>query len=117
MNEKNNKKKQIEKEVLETLGVFDNLQDIEADHYFYTRVKQRISQSERITENPLIRSFFRFRLGPVFLTVLILINLATVYTMLESKGIESDNRDQYIEAIANQYSLDVSSLLSDLSEE
>ncbi len=117
MTDQGDHKKRVEDEVLGTLGSLDSLPEIEPDPYFYAKVRQKLDESAEPAESWLGRLIFGYRLGPALLAAMILINVGTVYFALRGDDYETDDRDQYIEAIVDQYSLGTTSSLSEIGDE
>lgn len=109
------KDKWIEQQVERTLACPHDLPNLEADPYFFGRVQQRLSESQEPQRNWIANLVWGYRLRPVLLAAAIVVNLATVLFAVQSAS-RTDVREQYIESISSQYSVDVTTLVTENSD-
>jgi hypothetical protein len=106
MEDEQRKRKRIEEEVRRTLESINDLEDIKAGPYFYSRVRQRIAVAEGAPKYWLER-LFGYRLAPSLLAALLLLNVATAWMIVRTND---ESRSEYlqdgIEGVAREYSLD-----------
>ena len=106
----------IEREIEKTLGCFDTAQRLKADPYFYTRLRARIADEEKGRRSILRGLFSPNMLRPVFLAVVVLLNLITAAIIFRGHYRTPNTRDRYLSAFAEEYSLDLDSESSSLFE-
>lgn len=106
MSKKDSEKDRIEEEVLRTLESLDTIKDIDAGPYFYTRLQARLESSEKVPESWLTRHLLGSRLAPALLATVVVINVFTAVMVLQdgSDG-QAELRDEYVEAVADEYLL------------
>jgi len=93
------KKAAILKEVEKTMAYFDRLDKVEADPYFFTRLKTRLDTVNMPSRN------LNGVLRPAWIILLILINLISVIT-LWSDGSDNDTiRSMYLQEVATDLTI------------
>ncbi len=103
---------QVEKQVESVMSALDGLPVLEAGHDFYDRVRRRLSQ-EGSRRAPHVFALSGFpKLSPVFLILIVLLNLVTLYAALDGFR-RMDDRGQNIEVLADRYFIDQARLLTD----
>jgi hypothetical protein len=109
----------IDDEVERTLASLDGLDDIEAGHWFDTRLRQRLANLESRPSSWLNRWAFSRRLSWVVLMALLILalNVGTGWMVAGDRGKTRGIDEAGIEAIASDYSLAGAGVLSDLSRE
>ena len=110
------KNEKIEREIGKTLNCFDAAERLKVDPYFYTRLRTRIADEEG-GRRSVLKGFFSLNvLRPAFLTVVLLLNILTAVMVFHKPRERTDNREQYLSAFAEEYSLDLDGKSSSLFE-
>lgn len=117
MNDNDKRLNQIENEVRKTLGFLDDVPEISPDPFFAARVLQRVKEADANADFWLSRLLFGHRLGPALLAAILLVNMFTLFVTLSGNKARTDQRDQYIEAIADRYQLGGTYSLFEVDEE
>jgi hypothetical protein len=115
MNESGDKDKRIDLLVDRTMTGLANLPVLEADGSFYSRVRQRLARSTEQSPSLLTRLFQVYRLRPALLAAVVCLNLATLYAGFREMR-QADRRNECLETITDQYSVDVSASLFEIKE-
>ena len=98
-------KRRIDREVEETLDSLDNVDDIEVDPFFYTRLKARI-QAPSETGPPWLFRFLLGRRAPALLASVAVINILTAVVILrDDTGAQTELREDYVSVVASEYLL------------
>jgi hypothetical protein len=100
------KEKQIEQEVEKTLQCLDQIEEIETNPFFYTRLQARLSILDEQREHSFFKIFSPNFLRPAFIMFMIVLNIASAVFIFQGKGSQYEYRTEYIKAFANEYSLD-----------
>jgi len=96
---KDNINKDIAEEVEKTMALLDTRVEIEADSWFYTRLRAKLSEKDVSSNTP-----FSVLLKPALLLVFLLINIAALfYVFNRSEGVSAQRK------IAEEYSLTLNS--------
>ncbi|PWG05373.1 hypothetical protein [Polaribacter aquimarinus] len=95
-----NNKEHINKEIQDTFKVLENIEKIEVNHFFKHKVLQRMN-AEKV-EKQTIFSWFTPQLQLVTLSIILLINCATVFYVFSDTETSSSST---IEEFAQEYSL------------
>lgn len=103
---KMNKGKKIQEEVEKTLHSLDNIEDIDANPFLYTRLMAEISERQEGTLKPKSNLVGIKLLRPVFFVILFLVNLVSIIYVFQSGESQINYRDDYLSAFAEEYSLD-----------
>ena len=97
----NNENKILE-EVKKTISLLDSVKNIDPNPFLFTRIKARIDSKNyeinRTMENPVLR----FAKQVIF-ALLILFNIYTIISFINSNDYNSAARDQYIKNIKSEY--------------
>ena len=102
------KTNKIQEEVEKTLTSMDNIEDLQANPFLYTRLMAEIKERQEGTAK------LKFTLGgikvlrPVLFVMLLIINLISFIYIFQSEESQINYRDDYISAFAEEYSLDSS---------
>jgi hypothetical protein len=101
MDSQMNKKEKIEEEIRKTLTVFDQKESLPPNPYFYTRVQQRIKENSE--NNSIVWGYLK----PAFLTILLLINMATFIWYFNTTGSYSaaEKQQELIEYLSSDLNL------------
>lgn len=100
-----NKEDRIEQEIAKTLACLDNIENIEAGPYFYSRLRAKLETPVEPREHWYRRLFGMQLLRPAFLILLVVVNLITAVLVLQNKSGSVDYRGEHLSAVAEEYSL------------
>ncbi len=118
MKDHTNRQQRIENEVRLTLGSLRDVEDIDAGPYFYSRIQHQLTSTENTAGYWLARLLFGSRLAPAVLAFVLVLNVATAWMVLRTEEeSQTGYRQQIIEEMASEYSLDPTTLLSDAETE
>jgi hypothetical protein len=94
-------KEKIEEEIRKTLDMFEQKESLPPNPYFYTRVQQRLNEK---SENKSIVAGY---LKPVFLSILLFINVATFVWYFDSSAnyTAANNQEELIEYLSSDLNL------------
>lgn len=100
------KRKRVEEEVDKTLSLMDRLETLETDPYFFTRLKAAIATGDRQRKRlpgfgPVVEV-----LKPAFVALLIILNLLSILLVTGGNSDATVEKDIYITALAQDYSLE-----------
>jgi hypothetical protein len=101
----NNKKKQIEEEVKKTLDLLDQVEEIEPNPYFYTRLQGRLRNQEAEQRSALFHIFRAKNLRLAFLAIVIVINIVSGIVFLQNGSYQTYDGSENLDAIAREYFL------------
>ena len=90
-------RKSIDDGVTRTLSSLDGLEDIDAGPYFFTRVRQRLADTQAAPG-------WGLWIRPVYIALILLLNLVTISVTLTSDRTR-DTRTSEVAAFAQEYSL------------
>jgi hypothetical protein len=93
------RKKRIEQEVQKTLEQFQKAEQLPPDPYFYTRLKSRLDEKQRMgVKIPVL-------LKPAFLAMLLILNVVTASWYLGVVGTSSNynDRQELVTWMANEF--------------
>lgn len=93
--------KYVEFEVTKVMESLDEMPNLTADPYFYSRLEQKLRR-DKTTQQGLMGQLIGYHLGHAILLAIFLANLATAYFALHDV-MTAHRRDQYIESLASQY--------------
>lgn len=99
--ENNYNKNWVEEEVEKTLSSWDDLERIEANPYFFTRLQQRLA-NEQSPKQLWSASFLR----PALLGILLIINVWTVASVLNSQARYNTTTTATLSDFASDYGLE-----------
>lgn len=104
------KQKQLQEKVDRTLEMMDRMESLKAGPYFYTRLEAKLCSREREKRLGLrdISRIFDRGLRPVFVTLLIVINvISAVFFLLESQNTRTSQEEYQanISLFLEKYSL------------
>jgi hypothetical protein len=94
-----NRDARISEEVEKTLRAFDDLPTLEANPFLFTRLQARLAQEG--TGKGWVLAV-GFRLKPVVLAIVILLNIVTVVYVLDNPD-SASSRDQLISTLRQEY--------------
>ena len=102
---KNERKRQIEREVEKTLQQLDRFEKLESDPFFYTRLQAKLKSLQgrpilSVTESSVGR-YLRF----TFLILLFFLNLVSAVVVFHNHNSQSDSQITNISSFADEYSL------------
>jgi hypothetical protein len=100
------RKNKIEQEVEKTIQAFENAERLPKNPFFYTRLRARIDGQER-RKRAFPESILKGWLRPVFLGVIVAVNVVTAVYILDKSGAETTREDS-IQIFAEAYALDQS---------
>lgn len=93
-------KRNIEEEIQKTMASLDQHKRLEGNPFLYTRIKQRMSDGG---VSKKAGSFLPSLIQPVLFVGLLLINVYTIYPLLTN----TSSDEEYLQAIAEEYNLEV----------
>jgi hypothetical protein len=105
MTKKDDERDQIVIEVGTTLASHDHQEEIEVGPYFYSRLRARISDSEKVTPSVLERLLVGRRLAPSLLVFVIVLNVFTAVMVIRGStasrtqptgGLSETGMDEYL---------------------
>ena len=105
MTERDNREVDRSREANKTIASLDELPDIDAGPYFFAQVQQRLGHSGSTERLPLWSVFSGLRFAPALLALVVLLNLATAIITLRDDGQTTSEREEYVELLAERYSL------------
>lgn len=118
MNENDKEKLRIEEEVFKTLNSLDDLEDIEPNPFFFTRLEANLKISEEGSGSWFEQLIFKYKLVPSILVVVLLLNVFTAFVMFpENESIQSTSRIDYVAAVAEEYLLTETSMTLNIVSE
>ncbi len=118
MSKSDNLKHRLDQEVQQTFESLDNIDNIEAGPFFYAKLNARIEESHKTNETWIARLLLGGRLAPSLLTVAVLLNVYTAVMVVRDKSASQiDLREEYLEAVADEYLLTGTSSWSDIASE
>ena len=80
------KQERIREEVEKTMSLLDQMQNLEADPYFYNRIEARLRSKERERKTKLLAFPVSGVLKPALLLLLLMINLISVFFLLKGSS-------------------------------
>ncbi len=105
-----NQEDKIEQEVQKTLASIDDYQRLEANPYFYEKLKERLSGR---SNSDGLYDFVSNRFQPAFFVVLLLLNAYVGYSVLNT----TNGTEDFMETLAEEYNLENTDLSNyDISE-
>lgn len=99
-----NRKQKIEQEVEKTLEQFERAERLPGNPYFYTRVQARLDESEPVKRKSLVPAVLK----PVFLGVLVSLNVLTAVYFLSGSSAQTADRSDLLSEFAQEYGLEES---------
>ena len=99
-----NRKEVIEQEVMKTLQCLDEIEIIKSSPLFYTRLQAKIRSLEDRNERFAFKIFSLNVLRPAFLIFIVVLNLISVIYTFQENEYQIDDRNEYISALADDYS-------------
>ncbi len=95
-----NKQDKIDQEIRKTLDLFEHKNDLPANPYFYSRIRQRLV--DRKSKPSLLAV-----LKPALFTLLVMANIGTLYWVVDSRQAGmSEPQVQLIDVLANDLNLE-----------
>ena len=99
-------KEQIEQEVMKTLQCFEQRESIECNPFFATRVLARIRSLEEEQRARSLRKVFSLGyLRPALLALIVVLNIASAIIVFRGSQTQTNVREQYLTAFADEYAL------------
>jgi hypothetical protein len=102
---KNERKKQIEKEVEKTLQQLDHFEKLESDPFFYTRLQAKMKNTQNQHIQSAILSFAGRHLRPAFLILVLVLNLISALVVFQNRNSGSDSQTINLSSFADDYSI------------
>ena len=100
--------KRIEEEIDKTLRCLDEIEEIEASPFFFTRLQARIREQEEEKVSFITRLFGVRGLRPALLGLVVVLNLVSAAFIWQRVHGRFEDRSQYLSALVEEYSLNVS---------
>ena len=97
-------KQQINEEVKKTLKLLDQAENIEADHFFYTRLQSKLRSKDQKETKKLMFGFNFALLRNAFIVSLVLLNLISGIYVLRNDNYQTESTNDYISTLAEEYS-------------
>ncbi len=110
-----NRDKKIEEKIERTIGIFDDMENIEADPFLFTRIKAGLEEKENTREN----LFFSWLPSPqaALIVTLVVINLFSLIFYLSETGSATKSTDTFVNSFTEEYFLSVDNdILKNLNE-
>jgi hypothetical protein len=99
-----NKKKDIDREVQQTLHCFDQLAKLPANPYLLTRLQAQLNNRRK--EHTLQAGIFTSRLWrPVWIGIIIILNLGTAVLVYWNNNNGSESRTETLTVLSDEYGL------------
>ncbi len=118
MKDDQGKPDRVEDEVAKTLASLDDFDTIDTGSYFLTRLEARIKEGEAEREPWLARVLLGSRLAPALMTLVIVVNGLTAWTVLRpSDDTDASSRQENVEAIADEYLLTPTDFATNIQSE
>lgn len=105
----------IKQEVEQTMRSLDGIQPAKTDDFFYSRLETRLQNRNDRTTRWVLTPELTFALAAAF--ILILVNIFTVLKYNQNFGDVESSRQDYLEAFAEEYELDIPTIYEMNSEE
>jgi cytochrome c-type biogenesis protein CcmH/NrfG len=102
------KRKNIEEQVEKTLECFKQVQSIEPNPFFYTRLEAEIESRQRQQNQSENRLITLNVIWPVFLALIIAINIISAVILFQNGEYQLEDRKEYLAAFAEEYSFNQS---------
>ena len=102
------REKRIEEEVNKTLRCLDEIEAIESSPFFYARLRAKIREIEEGEATFLARLFGVRGLRPALLGLVVVLNLVSAAFIWQRVHGRFEDRSQYLSALVEEYSLNVS---------
>jgi len=97
--------RKIEDEINKTLNSLDNIEPVESNPFFYTRLEAKIESIE-VKQKPLFINIFSYNfLRPAFFVILIAVNLLSAYSIVRRTIYQSDEKEEILQTFAKEYSV------------
>jgi hypothetical protein len=106
--------KRIDDEVLRTMKSLDSIPSLTASPHFSSRVIETFIHSDQTDQGRIVQLVFARKLAPILLIVILLANIATAWIAMKDAH-NSISRDNGIESMVDQYSIDVPNPLNSIS--
>ena len=118
MSKNDQEEHRVDREVQQTLASLNNVDDIEAGPYFYTQLKAQVDSLEQRKLPWPAKILFGSRLAPSLLALVVLLNVLSVVVILrDSTENQTEIRQQYVDAMADEYLLsETTSWLDSIAE-
>lgn len=103
-----NNKKNIDfaqNEAQRTLQSFDSLETIEPSPYFLAKLQQKIHELEGLKNDWIFRLTLGYRLMPLGLVILVMINVITLMVGFSGLDASIDTQGTQVQELAKEYSL------------
>ena len=94
------KEKRIFEEVDKTLNLFEQLPELEENHFLYTKIKANSNLKKFSSSKKTI-----FALKPVVIAIIILINILTITLFYQSSNSSYSNKESLIKSLQNDYKI------------
>lgn len=111
------KEKKIEQKVEKILDCLDQFERIQPNSFFISRVVSKIQDSKRQKKHSFRQIFSFATLRPVFLVLIIILNLISAFLILPERDSAQDSRNAYIESLITEYNLNQSYFYNNFSDE
>ena len=103
---RNDKIRQLDKEVEKTLASFDDVEDIEVSPFFYTRLKANLESSPETGLDWLQRLLLPGRRAPALLATVVAVNILTAVVLLRQENRpQTESGIDYTSVVADEYHL------------
>lgn len=102
----NDRNRHIEKQVRQTMSLLDHPEKIQAGPWFRSHVHNKLRQ---LHEKPEPQTWVWQRLlRPSVLVIIVILNVATFLTTINTTQASQDTRETYLNTLASEYQLSVS---------
>lgn len=95
----------INKKVEETMAYLDKQEAVEAEPFFFTRLEARLAKQDEHIHNPGFFLFKSVQLKPIFVGIILLLNIIAVSVVISNKTTINDHTYE-IANLIDSYALD-----------
>lgn len=101
------REEKIQEEIEKTLDVLDNLPNIDANPFLFTRLNTLVENGAGLKIKYRRKSFAA---GPIMLCIILLINLITAIFLFQSGTVEQTSETSLVNSLANDYKISQTNL-------
>ncbi len=93
------------RKVEKTLSSLDRIPDLAVNPFFYTRLRQAISEQESERAGWLYRVTNGYRMLPVAIGLILILNVVTLTVFLQFQQTSRENQTNIVDDVVREYSL------------
>ena len=102
------KEKHIEERINKTLEILDNKNKVTANPFLYTKIQAKLEKSNEPKPILLFDFVERFRLKPILVISILVINILSVSYYMSNSNLLLNNREENIANMVDLYDMDYS---------